>query len=252
MATTIQGRCSTLGTLTAAAEGTDGPVRVSRFGDVFTRAMDRKGLSLSGKHYVCTNPTFETGIAGHAAATATDDSKPFLTLQNTAAVTSQLKIQPLRLTLICTAAGTNGTDLRYTVHKSAAGVSRFTSGGSSAGSGGAGTLSAFCTSVSGATTSALIRAGAVVAPTDSNKVRVAGGLLRSVINVVQDMYIFDFGAENPGSTPAFAAATATATIVHRSIAPVTLEAQETMTFALIAASQSAAPSYELYLEYCEI
>ena len=246
------GRCSTLGTGTAVSEGTDGPVRIDRFGDIFTRAMDRKGLSLSAKHYVCTNPTFETGIAGHAAATATDDSKPFLTLQNTVGVTSMLRIQPLRLVLVCTAAGTNGTDLRYTIHKSAAGVSRFTSGGSSAGNGGASTLSVFPTSVSGATTSALIRAGAVVAPTDANKVRVAGGTLRTVINVVQDMYIFDFGSENPGSTPAYAGATATATIVHRSIAPLTLEAQETMTFSLIAASQSAAPSYELYLEYCEI
>ncbi len=252
MGTTIQGRASALGTSTAAAEGTDGPARIDRFGDLFTRAMDSKGLAASGKFYIATNPTFETGIAGHAAATATDDSKPFLTLQNTAAAGSSLLVMPLRLTIICTAAGTNGTDLRYTVHKSAAGVSRFTSGGSSGGNGGAATLSVFPTRSTGVTTTALVRAGAVVAPTDANKVRIAGGTLRTVINVIQDMYSFDFGPENPTNLAVYAAATATATTVHRTIRPVVLEPQETLTFAFIAAAQSAAPSYEFYLEYAEI
>lgn len=252
MATTVMGRSSGLGGSTAAVEGTDGPLRMDRFGDIFTRPMDAKGLAASGKLYIATNPTFETGIAGHAAATATDDSKPFLTLQNTAAASSSLLIMPIRLVLICTAAGTGGTDLRYTIHKSAAGVSRFTSGGSSGGSGGASTLSVFPCRTSGATTTALIRAGAVVAPTDANKVRYAGGTLRTVINVVQDMYAFDFGPENPTNLAVYAAATATATTVHRTVRPLVLEPQETMTFSLIASSQSAAPSYELYLEYAEI
>lgn len=252
MATLVNGRRSSLGTNTVVGEGNDGPIRVGHYGDVWTRPMDCRGMALSGKLYVATNPTFETGIAGHAAATATDDSKPFLTLQNTAASSADLLVMPLRLTIICTAAGTNGTDLRYTIHKSAAGVSRFTSGGSSGGNGGASTLSVFPARSGGATTSALVRAGAVVAPTDANKVRIAGGTLRTVINVVQDMYVFDFGQENPSGLAVYAAATATATTVHRNIRPCVLEPQETMTFAFIAASQSAAPSYEFYLEYAEL
>lgn len=251
MGTTIQGRASGLGTSTAATEGVDGPFGMTRYGDAWSRPMDIRGMALRGKLYVATNPTFETGIATHAAATATDDSKPFLTVFNGAASTTGVLVMPVRLTVICTAAGTNGTDLRYTVHKSAAGVSRFASGGSSGGNGGASTLSVFPARSSGTTTSTLVRAGAVVAPTDANKVRIAGGTLRTVINVVQDMYVFDFGQENPPGLAVYAAATATATTVHRNIRPCVLEPQETMTFSFIAAAQSAAPSYEFYLEYAE-
>lgn len=199
-------------------------------------------LATDGQYFLATSPTPGTGIASLAAPTAFDDTKPFILINN-AHPTKNLTLDYLRLTV--TAAGTGGTSINWALKVDGVNATRYTSGGS--------TLTPVCVSMpSGAASSAVIKAGALVAAAVSSSARLLGhGTLRPVIPVVADTYLFvfngDFGAGLGGQA---VAGTAVANVVVGH-APVILGPTQWAAFHLWLPSQSGASSYEIELGYIE-
>ena len=204
-----------------------------RAADSFTRA-DR------GQYYVLIG-TPGTGVAGHAAATTLDDTKPYVWLMSnyTAADGKRVYLDYLRTWV--TAAGTNGTNLRYGIK-----IDTSTTRRSSAGT------AMTCNPVSAqSSTAASVTAypGAVVAAAATNAVRtVSHGLIRTVINVVGDQYLFTFGRGQQLGAGMVTEGTAQ---VHQHFAcpPVVLGPTDQFLFHFFSGSQSAASSHEVEIGF---
>lgn len=204
---------------------------------LFVRKTDSYSRADGGQYFVLRNATPGTGIAGHAAATTLDDTKPFVYLRCDYTTAERKRIYLDYIRTEVTAAGTGGTNLRYGM-KLDSGTARYTSGGSA--------LTAVNPNMQSTTTlSATANIGAVVAAAASTSVRiVSSGLIRSVINVIGDKYLFRFGAVDAMSGAGMATeGTAQAQIVHY-CPPVILGPTDQFLFHFFSASQSAASSHE--------
>lgn len=212
------------------------------YDELRVKVMDSLGFLMAGQTWVVKNPTSGTGIASHAAPTATDGSKPLFTLNNAYATGTDKHLYPQFWQFGVTVAGAGATASRFELYKSAAGVSRFTSGGSTNLSSTALVANNFGTS--SIATSAVARFGAVVAPTDANAKLLWEGEIRAIIPKVSDQIVLEFGDTLSSPAATLLDLSNTSPIVSRFRIPaVDLAPGETLLLHLINASQSGASSY---------
>lgn len=229
---------------TRQGDNTLAPYRISNYGDAYVQhvGLHRSTISDEGGYFVATNPTPGTGIAGIAATGAFSDAESLLLLQNDNSESSAKRVYLDYLRLISTAAGANGTNVRYVLKLDDA--ERYTSGGS--------TITPVNANMASSTTSGCTCLfGALITTSAGSNVRlIANGLIRSVITVVGDNYTFDFGGEAPATAGLAVAGTA---INHSTVRvpPVILGPGDSLVLSLHAASQSAATSFEFELAYWE-
>ena len=201
-----------------------------------------------GQYFVGTSPTPGTGIASLTAPTTFDDTKPFILLNNGDA-TKTLTLDYIRLQ--CTAPGTGGTALNWGVKTDVLNALRYTSGGSD--SAAATMLIKNVNMGSSVASSARLLAGAIVAIASGTGSRLLGhGLLRTVIPVIGDTYLFTFGGDvGAGVSSSIVAGTAVATTCNV-MGPCILAPGQWMAFHLwLPGPQSAASSYEIEIGWVE-
>jgi hypothetical protein len=227
------------------ADGAEVSVRTTGRGELITMpaGKPRCALANEGSYFLATNPTPGTGIAGIAATGAFSDAESLLVVRNAAAVSTGKRVHLDYLRLQVTAAGTNGTDVRYVSKLDKGGV-RYTSGGSA--------ITVVNPNMdSAAATSATVHFGALVTAAATSDARLVGnGLVRNVIGVVGDEYLFDFGGSAHVATAHAVAGTAIAKLVIPH-APVVLGPEHSFVFSIHAASQTGAISFEFELGYWE-
>jgi len=220
------------------ADGSLAPARGSKYGEAL--AISRYGDKLhalleEGSYWTLRNATPGTGIAGHAAPTTLDDTKPFFFLRNdhTASEGKHLFIDFIRTQV--TAAGTGGTNLRAAV-KVDKGATRYSSGGTQL------TPVSANLDVSDAP-SMTAYVGAVVAGGATADARLLGhALVRPVINVVGDTYEFHFGRGAALNSLAVGGTAISNIVVNHG--PLIVPPQCMMLLHFFSASQSAASSHE--------
>jgi len=189
-----------------------------------------------GQYYTLTT-TPATGLAGHAAPTTLDDTKPFFWLMSNYTASDGKRVYLDYLRTWVTAAGTNGTNLRYGI-KVDSGTTRRSSAGTPMTANGVSAQSSTAASVTA-------YAGAIVAAAASTSSRlVTHGLIRTVINVVGDQYLFKFG--NADQIPAGIPTEGTLQLsASFACPPVVLGPTDQMLFHFFSGSQSAASSHEI-------
>jgi hypothetical protein len=146
-----------------------------------------------GSVYFVRSPTVGTGIAGSILVAYTDVSPLIIVTNNNPIGGRNIFLDTIRLTL--TVAPASATNLQWAT--SIDNIARYSSGGA----GGAGTgaaanlLGPYSPNTGiGASSGALVYAGALVAVARSNQFRqLENGFLRSAIPVVNDQYLFSFG-----------------------------------------------------------
>jgi hypothetical protein len=206
-----------------------------------------------GSYYIVRTAAPGTGVATIAALATYTDLSPFLIVtNNNPAAGRGIFLDSLKL--ITVTPGTNGTDLRYATKLDV--IPRYASGGfGCAGTGiatnvlmgpGSTNMGAPCRS------NALVYAGALVgvASTPNLSRLLENGIVRTVIPVAGDQYLWRFGTnENVLDQVAIQ----TAAITQRSIPHVGVEIAPGHSFVMHiwSASQSVAASYELMLGYRE-
>lgn len=142
-----------------------------------------------GSYFVTYNVTDGTGIAGHAAPVQADlSTKPLLHIFNGSA-TRRISIDFVRLRVTAVGAGATTTDFTAWVDNN--GVTVKTSGGTVA-------TSVNCRGDQPITTGAIVSFGAVVATAGATEKRIDHQRVRSVVPVVEDQYVFDFGGTSYG------------------------------------------------------
>lgn len=223
------------------------PLRATKRGELFTQsiAKGRCALADEGSYFVATNPTPGTGIAGIAAADGYDATEALCVIRNAnTAGDNSKRIVLDYIKLQVTVAGASGTNSSYATHLDT-GNTRVASGGS--------TLTTVSPNMASTDSSnAAITFGAIVTNAASSSVRKLGsGLLRSVIHVVGDVTIFDFGGDP--KPPAGLAVAGTA-ILQQVVphAPVVLGPNDEFILTINAASQAVTgASYEVEIGYWE-
>jgi hypothetical protein len=196
------------------------------------------------------SPTPGTGIASHAAPTATDGTKALAYYKNNYAVGTGKNIYVDRIKFAITVAGTNATSSRIYVEKTAAGTERFTSGGST--NLNATTLVASNLGVAPYATSMVLRLGALVTVADANAKQVADGLVRAIIPKVNDVVVLDFGEIQETSGCTLFDVSNTSPVITRLICdPVELAPGEQLLVHLVNAGQDAASSYSMAVSWRE-
>lgn len=214
----------------------------SKYGDALVSPIGGPldHLCDEGLLHIATNPTPGTGIASLAAPTAYIGTKPFILMKN-AHASKRLSVRWIKLSV--TAAGTGGTAIHYAAVISGANSARYTSGGS--------TLAPVCPNLSkDSDTGTVIYCGAIVsvAPT-SEAIRLLGHqIVRPVIPVLGDTYLFTFGGleNNLGGNIVEGTAIASLAFPH---VPFSIGQNEWFAFHLWLPSQSAASSYEVEVAY---
>ncbi len=172
-------------------EGAQRPIRSSNRGELITQplhGMKMYPVADEGSYYKANSPTPGTGIIDTAALTAFVATTPTAVIYNSNATVNgvpgkSIYLDYMRLTV--TAAGTSGTNWfqQHYIDQ----INRYTSGGS--------LLTAVNpNALSTATSGAVIHFGAITAPAAGANVRLVDHELgRTVIKVIGDTYLFDFG-----------------------------------------------------------
>jgi hypothetical protein len=204
--------------------------RFSGYGERYTIPFGPRQAVDEGSYRIFRNATPGTGIAGHAAPTTMDNTKPFIMLKGGPEKRTYLDY----IKLVVTAAGTAGT-LNYATHLLDQDAG-YTSGGEA--------LVAVNPNGELATNHGLIQfnAGAVVATAGGDQRIVSSQRARTVIPVVGDVLLFKFGGEPMGSGMALESTTELERIIV--CPPIILAPSQFYKLVLWRASQSAAASYE--------
>jgi hypothetical protein len=197
-----------------------------------------------GSYFIVRNPTPGTGIAGAAAATTLDDTKPLLLIKNNATALSNINIYLDYIRFRLTNAGTAGTNVRFDMKVDYS--SRYTSGGSALTP-----TNVNSNSVAQSVASNNVFFGALTATAASSNVRLLDGHeFRPVIGVVGDTYTINFGGVDHPTTGLITSGTA---ITHSSVNfhPVVLGPGQTFLLHQWSASQSGAYQFEVTCGYFE-
>lgn len=221
-----------------------GPVHASRYGELITSPLSgskQHALADEGSYFTATNPTPGTAIAGIAAADGLDDLEALVFLRNSSAGTTRIYLDYILLQVA--AAGTNGTNFAFAM-KGDKGNSRFASGGSS--------ITPVNTNMGSSRTSGIDRLqfGAVVPTAATSEARLlAHGLLRTVIKVIGDKYLFKFGDSSPGVVSGIPLEGTTQANICVPCPPVVLSPGDTFLLHEFAASQSVAAQYQFQIGF---
>lgn len=192
-----------------------------------------------GTYFVAANATPGTGLAGHAAPTdVTSVLKPLVQIKNGTSPANRKRLYLHYIKLTVTAAGTGGTNVQFAEEIDTG--TRYTSGGTQ--------LTPLCPNYDADNPSSsdiVIFAGAVVAPAANTNREIGSGIVRTVIPVVGDTYLFLYGGEapTPQSGVVISGTAVASIVVHRP--PVILGPGHTFNHHQAQASQSAASSFEV-------
>ena len=234
----------TLPTRTADGSAIVLPSRTGSYGEAYILPMGAKQTLFAdeGSYFTTYNVTDGTGIAGHAAPVQADlSTKPLLHLYN-ASATKSASIDFIRIRMTAIGAGATTTDATIWVDNNSA--TSKTSGGTVA------TVVNVNPGISNAASS-VITFGAVVATAGTGEVRIDHQRVRSVVPVVEDQYVFQFGGAGY-AMPAAMALTGTAVVsayVH--CPPVVVPPGGNFKLVLWGASQSGAHSSEYTIGFWE-
>jgi hypothetical protein len=214
--------------------------RAGRYGEQYVLAPDAGKMSSfadEGSYFSVLNTTPGTGIAGHAAPTSADATKPFLWIFNGGQNRLYLDFINIRMTAI----GAGATTAEFSV---------FLDTGATRASGGTQVTPRNVNSDSVAASAATVYMGPTVL-VNSAAVHVAHHRLRSVVSVVEDQYNLSFG--NPGYGYSGAVTTTGTAIVnaYASLPPIVVGPGDSFIFVQWSGSQSGAHSMDLEVGYWE-
>lgn len=215
-------------------------LRRSGYGEEYVIPFSVRVAADEGGYFVARNATPGTGQAGHAAPTTHDTAKPFVMLKN-GAEAGGMRVYLDYLKLLVTAAGSSGT-LNYATHT----VDKNRTPGSG---GVALTVVNVNPQSTRSTVLSLALAGPVV-PGESNSAEariVAHQRARTVIPVVGDILLFNFGGDPVPSGAVMAGTTELDRIIH--CPPIVLGPGDSYHLVLWRASQSGAASYEVEIGF---
>ena len=212
-----------------------GKLNVASHGKPMTNVAEQ------GEYFVATNPTAGTGIISLAAADGINPLEALCVLTNDNTTASGKRIYLDFLTLFVTAAGTNGTDMAFVHHVDNA--DRWASGGSAI-------TEVNPNADSSNTSGATIYFGAIVAPGATSARLLGGGVLRVTINVIGDIYNFNFGGSGNLSAAGITDGTATVAM-NVPCVPVILGVGDSWIFQLNCSGQDTAKGLEFQLGYWE-
>jgi len=232
-----------LPTLNADGSAVVLPSRTGSYGEAYTIPMGSGKLHAfadEASYFVGYNVTDGTGIAGHAAPVQADlSTKALLHLFN-ASASKRIYIDFIRLRATAIGAGASTTD--FTVWVDNGGVTSKTSGG---------TVATVVSALGGgaADSDSILSFGAVVAVAGTGEKRVDHQRVRSVVAVVEDQYVFDFGGPGYGM-PAAMALTGTAVVsAHVKCPPVVVPPLGNFKLVQWGVTQSGAHSFEYTIGY---
>lgn len=227
----------------AQPNGTLQPIRHSRYCEPIVQPFGAQVASDEGTYFTATNATLGTAITGTAAPTAFSATVALISLfnavQNTP--TSAKRVQLHWLRLEPRAAGTNGTSFQFAM--SIDNGNRFSSGGTAV-------VPVNSNMDLTTATNVTLNVGALTATGASAGVRrLAHGMVRPVIKVIGDSYLFLFG-QPPQSSGVVVDGTAASQIPIYCPA-VTLGQNQSFLFHEVAPSQSVAATYEFSMGWTE-
>jgi len=239
---------------TAGQQGEQVNVRLTQFGEVMNRPLDRKALAEEGSYFVAHNTTNDasTTLAGHAAPVLADAddtmTKPFVFIRVPTSSTKLIVLDFIEIEVVT--AGANGTQACWAAELDS-GATRRSSGGSELTIVNPNMYSSE-TSVFSGTTLALMGGPVVSAAESANNRYLGHGTLRPSIEIAGDIKMFVFGGspEIAGTQAGQAAAAIRTSVV--ALPPVVLGPENQFLLALHGqASQSAAGVYKLRLGWHE-
>jgi hypothetical protein len=223
---------------------TSGIMRISRYGETEVQAVTGSllhGLADEGSYFVATNPTPGTAIGGIAAADGLDDLEALIFLRNGSSNDKRIYLHYILLQVA--AAGTNGTNFAFAM-KGDKGNSRFASGGSS--------ITPVNVNMASSRTSGIDRLqfGAVVPTAATSEARLLHhGLVRTVIKVIGDKYLFTFGGSTPPQISGIPLEGTTQANINIPCPPVVLDPGDSFLFHEFAASQTVAATYQFSMGF---
>ncbi len=222
------------------------PIRSTRYGELVTYPLFGSKLyeaAQEGSYFVATNATLGTAIAGKAAPTTLADTAALMFLRNDSANNRQLMLD--YILLMVAAAGTNGTDWQFSMQGDT-GASRYTSGGTNITPVNPNMASANTPGLDGG----LIRFGDLTIAAATSAARILHhGLVRTVIKVVGDKYLFKFGDSSPGVISGIPLEGTTQASINIPCPPVVLGPGQSFLFREVATAQSVAASYQLTMGF---
>lgn len=224
------------------------PARAGSRGEAFTLPLGgakQHGYADEGSYFSTYNVTDGTGIAGHAAPVQADlSTKPLLHIFNgNAAGGRNIIIDFVRIRMTAIGAGATTTD--FTTWVDNAGATSKTSGGTVATSVNARGDQPF-------TTGAVVTFGAVVASAPASEKRLDHQRVRSVVAVVEDQYVFDFGGASYGPPTGGITMAGTAVVgLYVKMVPVVVPPLGNFKLVQWGASQSGAHSFEYTVGWIE-
>lgn len=218
------------------------PSRTDPYNAAYVRGFDPRAAADEGSYFTTYNVTDGTGIAGHAAPVQADLSlKPLLHLFNGNSAKSVV-VDFVRLRVTAVGAGATTTDFTMWVDKNGATTRT-----------GTGTLATpvNVSPYNAQAAAAVVYFGPVVATAGTGEVRIDHQRVRSVVPVVEDQYVFVFGASNYG-LPAAQALTGTNVVsAFVPCPPVVVGPLGNFKLQMWGASQSGAHSLEYTIGWYE-
>ncbi len=227
-----------------SGDGIDIRMRSDRYGGAITTPLTGSlltALAEEGSYFQITNPTPGTAIAGIAAADGLDDLEALLFLRNSLSNDKRFHLHYILLQVA--AAGTNGTNFAFAM-KGDKGTSRFASGGSS--------LTPVNMNMGSSRTTGIDRCqfGAVVTTAATSEARLLHhGLVRTVIKVIGDKYLFTFGASSPPTVSGIPLEGTTQANINIPCPPVVLDPGDTFLLHEFATSQTVAAQYQFSMGF---
>ena len=218
------------------------PIRLTPYGELAVSPMGKLvQLADEGSYFTIINPALLTGLATIAAPVTGADIEPFIIIRNNDVVGGK-RIYPDYIRLLCSAAGTAGTDLHVAVKLD--NVPRYTSGSTLT------TTPKNTNMASGEQSIAQVYAGPLVAAAASVAQRIiAHTQLKDHIPLTGDEYILKFGHEATPSHPDKLSAVSAGYVAG--MPPVVLGPGDSMLVHLFIVTQSAASSNELDMGWYE-
>jgi hypothetical protein len=196
-----------------------------------------------GQYFAIVNPTLGTGIATIAAADAYDPLETYILLQNMEPIGGK-RVYLDFLRLLCTGAGTNGTNLHFSTAIDGC-VSRYTSGDALA------SQPKNVNMDSNNRSCVQAYAGPLITTAASANVRyLDNGKVRLVIPVVGDSYQFNFGSKAGGNGGLITSGTTQCSLIFTHV-PVIIGPQQSFLFSLWGTSQSAGPAFTISFGWWE-
>lgn len=179
----------------------------------------------AGKYFTVSQGTPGTGTAS-AAVTTLADTTPYLLFKNNNTVGSGIKCYLDVWALVLTSAGGGGTVRNMTFKlDSSQTTTRYTSGGTSWGAG----LTNSIVNVnadSNNASAAQVYLGAITAAAAGSARIVESVMMREIIEIVNDTFVFDFGAAQAGNISSLATGGTATVSKYFPIAPIVVGPQE--------------------------